>query len=97
MCTPPKAYYMIMFTVVYPFVVVHVGQVLGGIPLTDKGARLWLLWFFTIQVELYDCGKLTWNKGSRLKKAKVMYHLTTKAVQLTHSHTQCEVRVRVHV
>ena len=67
------------------------GSSVGGIPLTDK--ELGCGCYGSIQVELYDCGKLTWNKGSRLKEAKVMYHLTTKAVQFTHLHTQCEVTV----
>ena len=77
------------------------GSSAGGIPLTDKGSHVGCGCYGSIQVELYDCGKLTWNKGSRQKKAKVMYHLTTKAVQFTHlhthTHTVCEVRVRVHV
>ena len=38
LCTPPKAYYMIMFTVVY--LMWLCGSSAGGIALTDKGLHV---------------------------------------------------------
>ena len=70
----------------------------GGIPLTDKGLHVGCGCYGSFQVELYDCGKLTWNKGSRLKKNKSDVPFNHKSCTVyTFTHTQCEVRVCVHV
>ena len=76
---------MIMFTVVY--LMWLCGSGVGGIPLTDRGLGCSC---YGSSSGAVCCGKITWNKGSRLKKSKSdvpFDHKSCTVYTFTHTHS----------